>query len=113
MSDTVTGAAPYFNAALTNTAAAVRAFPTRLYGLHLINPNASNVYVQFFDMAVGSVTVGTTPPAFSLLAPANGGIDTPWAFPINFNTALTIAATTTATGSGAPASNIVANLFTK
>lgn len=114
MSDPVMGSKPYFNSALSNTAVAIVINPTRLYGLHFINTNAGAVYVQFFDMPQGSVTVGTTTPSFVLTIPASSSTsDLTSAMPVQFSTALTIAATTGPTNGAAPGTAVTVNLFTK
>lgn len=109
----VAGTTPYFNSALSSTKQAVKASAARLYGYHIQNPNISvDAYVQFFDLASASVTVGTTVPTFTLWVPAGGGVDVyTGTAPINFLTAITIAATTTSTGSTAPATGLLTNLF--
>lgn len=106
------GKKPYFNAALLATKQAVKTSPGRLYGLHIQNPNAADAWVQFFDVASAGVTVGTTTPNWSVWVPALSGLDDlDFAVAIEFNTALTIAATTTATGAVAPGIGLVTNLF--
>jgi hypothetical protein len=108
-----TGTAIYNNTALSSTKQAVNASAGNLYGYHIYNPNASIVYVQLFNVASASVTVGTTAPTAVLAIPPTGWADSPPSVPIAFGTALTIAATTTATGSTAPATAILANLWYK
>lgn len=106
------GARPYFNAALVATKQAVKATGGRLFGWHIVNPNSADAWVQFFDLASASVTVGTTTPSWSLWVPGLSGLDDPdLSVPIEFNTALVIAATTTATGASAPSVGLVTNLF--
>lgn len=74
-----------------------------LWRMRLENNDSSINYAQFFDLAVGNVTVGTTPPLFSILLPASQVVWLdPNEFPIYFFTkACTIAVTTTRTGSTA------------
>lgn len=105
------GLRKYSNTALSSTKQAVKTSKARLYGWNISNPNGSDVFVQFFDLASGSVTVGTTTPTFAVWIPPSGGIDGNWTFGIEFETAVTIAATTTATGSTAPGSALNCNLF--
>lgn len=106
------GAKPYFNGALLATKQAVKTSPGRLYGWHIQNPNSADAWVQFFDLASGAVTVGTTTPSWSLYIPALAVLDDPtFTIPLEFNVALVIAATTSATGSGAPGTGLVTNLF--
>lgn len=107
----VFGTTPYWNAALNSTKQAVKASAGRVYGWHIQNPNTVDAYVQFWDLASGSVTVGTTAPTFALWIPAMGGLDTDWTPPINFLTAITAAATLTPTGSGALTTGLLVDLF--
>lgn len=94
---------------LTNTSQAVKASAGNLYSVHIENSNSSKAYVQFYDLASGSVTVGTSTPKKTLFIPPNGAYDFDWAIPVAFATAISIAATTTATGSTAPTNNLLIN----
>ena len=108
------GTAIYNNTALSSTKAAVNASAGNLYGYHIYNPNSSVVYIQLFNLASASVTVGTTTPTAVLAVPAAGWADAPPSGPpIAFSTALTIAATTTSTGSGAPTTALLCNMWYK
>lgn len=85
---------------LDETVVAVKATAGRLYGLQAINTQGAVTFVQIFDVAAGSVTLGTTVPdmQFTMVA-TTGYIDPP--FPsqgIQFDTAITIAASTAASG---------------
>lgn len=112
-SSTATGTAIYNNTALSNTKQAVNASAGNLYGYHIYNPNTSVIYVQLFNLASASVTVGTTAPTAVLAIPPLGWADAEPATPIAFGTALTIAATTTSTGSVAPTTALLANFWYK
>jgi hypothetical protein len=90
---------------------AVKASSGRIYGYHLYNSHATDeVYVQFFDVAAGSVTVGTTTPSRVRAIPPGACLDAILAVPWTFGTAISMAATATATGAGAPAAAVVASL---
>lgn len=73
-------------------------------GYQFINLNSAPAYIQVFD-TTGTVTLGTTPPAFSIPLPANGtpanGAAAVHEFPndIAIRNGIQIAATTTPTGS--------------
>jgi hypothetical protein len=108
---TVTGASISYQSALTNTKVAVKASAGNLYGYHIYNPNTSVVYIQIFNLASASVTLGTTTPTMVLVVPANGWLELMFPVPISFGTAITLAATTTASGSTAPSSTLIANFF--
>lgn len=120
-SNTTGGASTYAalggtgNALLTNTAVAVKASAGNLYGLNCYNAGNATAYLQLFDVASGSVTLGTTVPKLSFWVPANGSFDKEFDSEekIAFLTAITVAATTTATGSSAPATGILANIIYK
>lgn len=72
--------------------------------VHCWNPNSTPIYVQLFNAVPANVTLGTTPSvAFvPIAATSTGG----WSIsPLSlggFSTAISVAATTTASGSGAP-----------
>ncbi len=97
------------NAALSNTAVAVKAAAGTLAGCHIYNPNSSESFVQFYNVAQGSVTVGTTTPDYTLFIPAFGAVDG-GILPIAFSTAITVAATTTIGGGTAPSTALLVNL---
>jgi hypothetical protein len=69
---------------------------TNLYGWYLFNTTAAVCYLQVFTSA--APTLGTTIPFLNPGIPANGGANLSFTVPINFNPALTVAATTTPTG---------------
>jgi hypothetical protein len=100
-----------------NSAQAIKTSGGRLYGMEISNPNSVDAYVQLFDVATGSVTVGATAPKQSYLVPGGDGtLD--GAFDINFasdwmhfHTAISYSCTTTATGSGDPSTGLVCNFW--
>lgn len=99
-------------ALLTNTAVSVNASAAgQLQGYHFCNPNASIVYVQFFDALPGSVTVGTTPNKFPVQIPVSSCKDVD-NLGIQFSTSITVAATTGATNGTAPGTGIFASPIT-
>jgi len=105
---------PFFDSDGDNTAQAMKAGAGFLYSLEVSNPNSADAYLQLFDAATGSVTVGSTTPALSLLVPAgngtqDGGMDKFWSGGVIFNTAITYACTTTATGNTDPTTGLVVN----
>ena len=67
------GGLSFYNASVAGTKAAVKASAGQLYGYHILNTTAAIAYVQCFNVASASVTVGTTTPDFVLGLPANGG----------------------------------------
>lgn len=108
---TSTGVSINFQTALTNSKIAVKASAGNMYGWHIYNPNNAVTYIQLFNLASASVTLGTTAPTMVLVVPAQGGIDDYLPVPITFGTAITLAATTTASGLTAPTSTLVADFF--
>ncbi len=109
-----TGATMSFTAAQSSTKAAINTNAGNLYGYHLYNVTSATVYLQLFNLASASVTVGSTTPNMVIAVPAFGWADSPTTGPgIGFTTALTIAATTTATGSGNPGTGLMTNLWYK
>lgn len=88
--------------ALTNTKISIVAGAATFGGYYFYNPNATAAYIQVFNTLTGSVTLGTTPPFYVLSLPATAGGNLEIANGIKHDTALVVAATTTATGSTAP-----------
>lgn len=82
--------------ALQATATAVKTSAGSLYGYHIYNPNATVAYLHFYNLSTGSTTVGSSTRIRTLAVPAGGVIDTALIIPIAFSTAITVAATTTA-----------------
>lgn len=100
---------PNLQAALTNTVVSLKGQAGQLCGYTLSNPSAAWAYVQVFDAATpGAVTLGTTTPKQSYGIPAGATI-TRLLDRLNFNLGIQIAATTTATGSTAPATALTTN----
>lgn len=100
------------NALLTSTAVAAKNAAGTFYGITVINPNSTAEYVQVFDAAPGSVTLGTTPPKMFFWVPPGGAWEEKFAtFGVAFATGITVAATTTATGSTAPSTGLQAQLY--
>lgn len=88
--------------ALTNSKIAVKASAGNFGGYMVYNPNASAVFIQVFDVASASVTLGTTAPTYVITLPATAAANVEFSLGITHATAITLAATTTATGLTAP-----------
>lgn len=97
------------SASSLSTAVTVKSSKGRVYGYHVENPNGAKSYVQFFDHA--APTVGTTSAVLRLFVPANGGLDMVFPLGIQFETAITYACTTTATGTTGPTVGLVVNVL--
>lgn len=97
----------YSNTALSNTKQAAVTVAATFGGYMWYNPNSSVTYIQIWDVASASVTVGTTAPTYVLSLPATSAANLEISNGIKHATAITIAATTTPTGSTAPSSAVV------
>lgn len=104
---------PFFDGDVNNTAQTIVQAPVRLFSIDVINPNSSPAYLQLFDAALASVTVGTTTPSYVLYVPASGSISKDFEGGAYFATAATMAATTTATGAGNPTTALVVSVMKK
>ena len=95
---------------LDEAAIAVKASAGQIYHIHAINLDATPLYLQLFNVAQGSVTVGTTTPTAVYGIPSQGdanGAGFTIAIPqgLAFATAITAAVTTTPTGATGPGAN--------
>lgn len=106
-SATLGGLTQHKTDALVATAVAVKASAGQVYGYHISNQSDADAYVQFYNIAQGSVTVGTSTRTRTLFIPQGGVIDTALPFGLTFSTAITIAATTTITGNTAPSTGLL------
>jgi hypothetical protein len=105
------GMTSFRNTGVSNTAVAVKASAGNLYYYHVYNTNSADCYFQLYDVAQGSVTVGTTTPTLTFAVPAGGLIDGSFdSAPMTFATAITIATTTTVTGGTACTTAMLTNL---
>lgn len=107
---------PFFDSSVDEVATDVYQHRVLVFFLHIINPNATDAFLQCFDALAADVTVGTTVPTYSFLLPGGTGASNRGAYaeqfeaPLQFNTALSIAITTTATGNTGPGTDCVANI---
>jgi len=101
------------NALLTSTPVQIKGGNGSLYGFRFHNEGSADAFVQIFDLLAGSVTLGTTVPKDSIWVPAGGYVDAPWSSEgkVSFTTGLTVAATTTKTGSGTPVTGIHSSVY--
>lgn len=99
--------------ALTNTAQAVKGSAGKFGGYYIYNPNATATYVMIYDVAAGSVTVGTTTAKLVFCIPATSGANLELLAGIPFATAISIASATTGAGNSAPATALEAMIFYK
>lgn len=73
--------------------------------------NAADVFLQIYNVAAASVTVGTTTPTLTLPIPAGGSVIDDHIHTLFFNTAISIAVTTTYGGAAAPATAVLAEVI--
>ncbi len=105
----------FTDTALGNVADGIKSSSTKLYSVTVDNSanGGAATYVKLYNLASGSVTVGTTVPDDVILAPAGAIVNrTYWtsAAPgVTFGTALSMAAVTTGGTAGvtSPASAVV------
>jgi hypothetical protein len=105
---TTGGWTPLLVTALTNAAQAIKSSGGQLGFAQCDNNNAAWTYIQIFNVAFGSVTVGTTVPLQVIpIAPSlsNGFVMNLQG--MQFGTAMSAAATTTPKGAAAPATNTI------
>ena len=97
---TVTPATSNSSGTTASSLIAVKASAGTVYGIYLFNNSTTaNTYLQIWNLATGSITIGTTAPLYSFGVPYGGGAFIPFPEPLAFSTAITIAATTTRAGS--------------
>jgi hypothetical protein len=103
------GWTPIVLTSITNTAQAVSSSAGRLGVVHCFNPNANVTYLQVYNVASGSVTVGTTVPAWvvPISSSTTDGMTLAHSAGIKLGgSAISVAATTTPTGGTAPSSSL-------
>lgn len=91
---------------LAGTVQVVKAGPGVVTGLEIVNNQAAIIFVQIFDKVAAGVTLGTDTPDLEYTVPASSSLNVEIGDDngVNFNTAISIASTTTeagATGSAA------------
>lgn len=99
--------------ALTNSAQVIKASAGKFGGYYIYNPNSSATYVLIYNVAAASVTVGTTTARLVFCIPALAGANLELLAGIPFDTAMSIAATTTGGGNSAPSTALEAMVFYK
>lgn len=105
------GWSTFSNGALTNTPVTVKASSGALGVLTIHNPAAAaTTYIQIWNLLIGAVTIGTTPPFDVIPVPAGQTITVNLLPGQTFSTAISIAATTTFNGSTAPTTAAVVSV---
>ena len=110
---TTGGWTPVFYGTLNATKQAPKVSAGTFGGYIVNNTDTSTnwAYIQVFDLASGSVTVGTTPPKYVIMIPPGSTANVEFACGIHHGTAITIAATTTPTGNTNPVSTVNATIL--
>ena len=107
---TASGWTPKLLNALSTTVVSIKSSAGQLGMLQCYNPNSTQAYIQIFNIASGSVSLGSSTPLQSIpIGPTNTGGFTLSLVGLQFSTAISVAATTTATGSSAPSTAIDCN----
>lgn len=99
--------------ALTSTAVEVKASAGQLYGYWFYNPNDEVTYLNFYNIAQGSVTVGTSTVKAQFALPAGAAANISFAQGIEFSTAITVSATETEGTNTAPDTAVFALVLFK
>lgn len=92
--------------ALVATVQTIKASAGQLYGWFIHNPNAATSWIQIWNTASGSITVGTTNPFMTLGIPAASSANVFMPHGIAFSTAINIAATSTVGTNAAPSTGL-------
>jgi hypothetical protein len=88
-----------FSASVNATKQQVKGSAGQVYGYHILNNTAAIAYMQVFDKASASVTVGTTTPDYVIPLPASFGATLEISTGVAHANGITVACTTTRTGS--------------
>lgn len=108
-----TGGATFYLNQDTSAVASVKASAGTLYSISCFNTHTAAVYLNLYNVASGSVTLGTTTPSMQFVVPTQAATANGAGFVINFTpgiafgTAITVACATTFNGSTDPGTNLV------
>ena len=92
----------------------VKATQGKVYGWHIYNAAASARFIKFYNATAANVTVGTTTPVLTIGVRAGVAREANIPAGLEFDTAISVAATTgrTDADTGAPAANdVLINLY--
>ena len=103
----------YFSTTVTNSVQAIAGAGGRqIFGYDLYNNNSAQAYVQIFNQIAANVVLGTTVPDLVIVLPANGGRNVSYQMRgISFSNALSVAVTSTRTGSSAMSNAADVSIF--
>jgi hypothetical protein len=106
---TYQGLLPYSDDNVAATVKQIKLGPGLIFGLKIVNTTAAAAYLQMFDKAASAVTLGTTVPYVWFRLSANESIMIGLNEPITFGgSGMSIAGTTTPTGSSAAILSVTA-----
>lgn len=91
---------------LAGTVQAIKASAGALYAVQVVNNQAATAFIQIFDVAAGSVTLGTTNPDFEFQVPANQSVQIMLYDGLPCGTAISVASTTTEKGASGSAAGV-------
>lgn len=100
-----------YSGSIGATVTSIKGSAGQLFGWYIGNNNGTAIYVQIFDVASGSITLGTTAPKLSFMIPAGGAANVLHETGIQFSTAISFACTTTRAGNTASANTVDVNFF--
>jgi len=112
--DTLAGLFRYESTDILGTIEAVKGSSTVIHLIDMDNAaNGAATFYKFWNVASGSVTVGTTAPDMCILVPASTRIVIPILTGVVFGTALSVAAVTTAgtAGTTSPTSDAILRIL--
>ena len=95
------------------TVTAVKASAGNLFGMSLVNNNAAVVFVSFWNVAVGSVTLGTTTPTCVFVIPASGVLNIPPGALALLNSATAISFAAVTAYNGSTGGSVTGSIFYK
>ena len=90
---TPSGLKQYENTDLDEVKAGITSASTVVHSIDVDNPNGAEVFLRLWNVAVGSVTVGTTPTQVVIMIPASTRLVLPIPGGLTFGTALAAAVT--------------------
>lgn len=100
-----TGESTNVQQALT-TSALVKSINGEFFGYAVYNPNASAVWVDWYNTKTAPTLGSTTNLLFQVAVPAGATVNVEFSNGIDFNTGIYVGVATTATGSTAPATGL-------
>jgi hypothetical protein len=101
------------NVNATGALVAVKASAGNLFGLSMFNGTAAIVYLSFWNVATGSVTLGTTAPTCVFALPASGTLTVPPSDFAMLNSATAISFAAVTTYNGATTASVTGSIFFK